>query len=39
LKGNPLVEDYPISNLHRLQSNRYLITFKDADHCGRYLKC
>jgi len=28
-----------IEAIYRLQSNRYLITFKDADHCGRHLKC
>ena len=27
------------SPIYRLQSNSYLITFKDADPCGWHLKC
>ena len=28
-----------IKEIYQLQSNSYLITFKDTDPCGRHLKC
>jgi hypothetical protein len=28
-----------MKEIYRLQSNSYLITFKDADRKGRHLKC